>query len=84
MTVTSKPGIIITGTPTSVSSRLPNGTEVTTAPFSYDVDGLAYRKILYVNNTYWTNLTYGWWLTWDEPTQTVKITPSKNENAGLH
>jgi hypothetical protein len=57
---------------------------VTTAPYSTDVDGLPYRKLLYVNNSFWTNLTYGWWIAWDEPTQTVKVSPSKNENAGLH
>jgi hypothetical protein len=68
LTITKKPSIVVTCGVSSVSSRLPNGTSVCTFACNHDVDGLPYRALLYINNTLWTNSSYGTWFQWNETT----------------
>lgn len=68
----------------SVSSRLPNTTSVCTFHCNFDSDRLAYKAILYINNTLWTNATYGSWFQWNETLQISTTTPYDNHQAGLH
>lgn len=84
MTVVPKPILVVTGGPASVTTRLPNETSVTTLSYSSDSDGLAYRKVLYVNNTIWTNSAYGTWMVWEEPIQKVTVKPFLNSQVGVH
>jgi hypothetical protein len=76
MLVKPKPSLIVTGGPASVSTRLPYPTSVSTLAYSYDNDTLPYRKVLYVNNTIWTNSAFGTWMVWDESIQNVTVTPN--------
>ena len=84
MTVTKKPSIVVTCGVANVTSRLPNGTSVCTFPCNYDFDGLPYRAILHINNTLWTNSTYGSWFQWNETLQISTTTPYANTQAGPH
>ena len=84
LTVTPKPNIVITGTPLSVSARLPNTTSVSTLALDYDINSLPYRKVLYINNTIWSNGTFGTWVQWNESIQNVTVTPYANTQAGIH
>lgn len=68
MRVVKKPDIITSGTPPSVSRRLPAPYEIGLASYSVCPWGLPYQKILYINGTAWTDAAFGTWMVWDSDT----------------